>query len=186
MQPAARGPIQPQPSSATLDKGSTAILVLDLTVRCDDPEQVCSQLVGGVSAFLDRARAAGVPVLFTGTHGDDEKPEGRVATGIQRRETEPVLYPDGYDKFMGGELQQLLNSRGVRTVVVIGSSTHLCVMYTATTATRAHGYNVVIPLDGVNTRNPYEHEYALHQLSVLPGAASERVQFTTLPEIEFR
>lgn len=185
MQPTATGPIHPQPKPATLDKSSTAILVLDLTVRCDDPEQVCSQLVGGVGAFLDRARAAGVPVLFTGTYGDEGKPEGRAATGFHRREIEPILYPNGYDKFMGGELQQFLGARGVRTVVVIGSSTHLCVMYTATTATRAHAYNVVIPLDGVNTRNAYEHEYALHQLSVLPGAASERVQFTTLDGIQF-
>lgn len=48
-----------------------------------------------------------------------------------------------------------------------------------------HDYTVVIPLDGVNTRNPYEHEYSLHQLSVLPRGVSQRFLFTTLPMIEW-
>ena len=44
---------------------------------------------------------------------------------------------------------------------------------------------MVIPVDGVNTANPYEHDYALHQLSVLPAGTNKRIHFTTLEGISF-
>lgn len=169
-----------------LDSKVSAVAVLDLTIRCDDAAQACHQLMPGVGAFLDRARGARVPILFTGSVGEKGTPHGRVATALKRREEEPVIYPDGYDKFIGGELQPFLQAHAVQNIVIVGSSTHVAVLYTATTAARVYRYNVVIPIDGVNTRNAYEHDYALHQLSVLPhGSGPIRVQFTNLDMIDF-
>ena len=58
-------------------------------------------------------------------------------------------------------------------------------MYTATAAARIYGYDVVIPIDGVNTANEYENDYALHQLSVLPAGTNKRIRFTTLEGLTF-
>ncbi|HEY3117605.1 MAG TPA: isochorismatase family protein, partial [Chloroflexota bacterium] len=129
-------------------------------------------------------RGAGVPIWFTGTAPEQGTPGGRVATGLRQKDGEPMCFPDGYDKFASGELAEYLTEHNAQNLVIIGSSTHLCVMYTATTAARSGRYQVVIPVDGVNTANPYEHDYALHQLSVLPRA-NERIQFTTLDGITF-
>ena len=41
----------------------------------------------------------------------------------------------------------------------------------ATTAARIYKYDVVIPLDGVNAKRNYEHEYAIHQMTILPASA---------------
>ena len=49
---AQEGPNRPEPKPVALDTKSTAVLVLDLNARCDDPKQVCSKLTGPVSNFL--------------------------------------------------------------------------------------------------------------------------------------
>jgi nicotinamidase-related amidase len=56
---------------------------------------------------------------------------GEVAEPLKRRETEPVLYPDAFDKFMGGTLRDQLNQFGCRSLVVVGSATNFAVLYTA-------------------------------------------------------
>lgn len=159
--------------------------MLDLGTRCDDPEQVCSELMEGVGGMLDRARAFRVPIAFTVSYSARGTPMGEAATALRRRGDEALLFPDAFDKFAGGELQAFLTSHGVRDLVIVGSSTNNAVMYTASAAARVYRYNVIIPVDGVNTRNAYEHEYALHQLSVLPRGSATPVQFTALSMVSF-
>jgi nicotinamidase-related amidase len=177
-------PMRPVPEPIQLDRDTTAVLVLDMSTRCDDPAETCSRLLDGLAQFLDRARAAGVPVVFTVSLMAKGTPLGEVATALKRQPDEAVLYPDGFDKFTGGELRELLEPRGITNLVITGSATNFAVMYTATAAARNYRYNVVLPLDAVNTRSPYEHEYALHQLSVLPSAAV-KIRFSETALIDF-
>ena len=93
-------------------------------------------------------------------------PLGEAAAPLKRRDTEPVLYPDAFDKFAGGELQAILSGAGTENLIVVGSLTNVAVLYTSTAAARVHRYNVIIPLDGVNANSTYEHEYAIHQLGI--------------------
>ena len=86
---------------------------------------------------------------------------------------------------MGGELRDKLNQLECRSLVIVGSATNFAVLYTATTAARIYRYNVVIPLDGVNAKRRYEHEYAIHQLTILPASAHMQFLFTNLKLIEF-
>jgi nicotinamidase-related amidase len=180
------GPNRPKPQPVSLDAASTAVAVLDLTAKCDDPGQVCSLIIPGVSAMLDRARGAGVPIIMTGTILEKGKPEGKATTALNRRDDEPFLFPDGFDKFCDEEFSRFFTERPIKNVVMVGSSTHVCIMYTATAGAREHGYEVVIPIDGVNTGNPYEHDYALHQLTVIPGGAAKHIHFTTLAGLTFK
>jgi hypothetical protein len=60
---AEEGPNRPEAKAVTLDSKSTAVLVLDLNARCDDPKQVCSKITASVGDFLDKARAASVPII---------------------------------------------------------------------------------------------------------------------------
>lgn len=71
-------------------------------------------------------------------------------------------------------------------MIITSSSTNAVVLYTATTAARMHRYNIVIPMDGVNASSKYEHEYSLHQSTVLPSEANKLFQFTNLSMITFR
>ena len=179
------GPNRPEPTNVSLAAAKTAVVVLDLNARCHDPEEVCSQLMEPLGAFLERARDASVPVVFTVSLHFKGTPMGEVAAPLGRRDSEPVLHPDAFDKFAGGELQAILGANNVENLIAVGSLTNVAVLYTSTSAARVHRYNVVIPLDGVNAKSTYEHEYAIHQLSILPAGAGELMRFTRLDMIEF-
>jgi nicotinamidase-related amidase len=178
------GPGMPPTVAVALDPATTAVLVLDMSTRCNDPQQVCREIAPAIAHFLDSARQRGVFIAYTVSAAARGTELGDVWQGFNPRPDEPVLYPDGFDKFVGGELQALLTPRGIRTLVITGSSTNVAVLYTATAAARLYGYDVVIPIDGVNSETPYQQEYALYQLTVLPGMAP-RFRFSTLDQVSF-
>ncbi|HLH23585.1 MAG TPA: isochorismatase family protein [Chloroflexota bacterium] len=178
------GPGLPQTAPVALDPATTAVLVLDMSTRCNDPQQVCREIAPGISRLLDTARQHGVFIAYTVSAAARGTDLGDVWQGFNRRPDEPVLYPDGFDKFVGGDLQALLAPRGIRTLVLTGSSTNVAILYTATAAARLYGYDVVIPVDGVNADTPYQQEYALYQLTVLPGMGPH-FRFSTLDSTSF-
>ena len=181
----AGGPNLPSPKQIALDGGSTAILVLDLTTRCLAPNAPCGTLLSRVGPFLDRVRAAAVPIVFTISLRDLGTELGVVAPALNRAETEAAVSPDSFDKFYGGQLHELLQAAGTENLVIVGAATNVAVMYTSTAAARVHKYNVVIPIDGVTAGSRYENDYALHQLHALPGDSVREVRFSTLSEIGF-
>jgi nicotinamidase-related amidase len=183
---AQEGPNRPEAKPLTLDSKTTAILVLDMNARCDDPKQVCSKIAAPIGDFLDKARTAGAPIIYTVSASAKGKSLGELAVPLKKKEGEVVIYPDAFDKFVGGELQAWLKDRGAKTLVITGSSTNAAVLYTATSAARMYRYNVVIPMDGVNAATQYEHEYSLHQFTVLPSEANKLFQFTRLSMIKFQ
>lgn len=178
----AEGPNRPEPQPVNIDRTTTAVAALDLGNRFG-PEQ--APWLEKVSAFLDQARASSVPIIYSLSLTDRGTPRGEVVPTLKRRETEPVIFPNAFDKFISGELHAFLSERGIHNLIIVGSATNFAVLYTVTTAARVHRYNVVLPLDGVMARNKYEHEYALHQMTVLPAGAAEHIQFTTLAMITF-
>src|SRR5580765_9106994 len=99
---AQEGPNRPEPKPLTLDSKSTAILVLDLNARCDDPKQVCSKITAPLGDFLDKARAASVPIIYTVSTAAKGKPIGELSAPLKRKENEVIIYPDGFDKFYSG------------------------------------------------------------------------------------
>ncbi len=183
---AQEGPNRPEPKPVTLESRSTAVLVLDLNARCHDPKQVCSKLMPALGDFLEKARASAVPIVYTVSAAARGTPLGEVATPLKRREGEPVLYPDAFDKFVGGELLAFLKEKGAKNLIVTGASTNAAVLYTATTAARMHRYSIIVPVDGVIAQTKYEQEYTFHQFTVLPSEANKLFQFTNLSIISFR
>lgn len=180
------GPNRPKPTAISLPVNETAIVVLDLSARCQDPREVCSKLMKPLGNFLERARARSVPIVYTVSAHMRGTPMQEVASPLKRRDTEPVIYPDAFDKFFGGELQSFLSERHVRNLVVVGSLTNVAVLYTSSAAGRVYGYEVILPLDGVNALSKYEHEYAIHQFTILPRDTNKKFHFTKLAKIRFQ
>lgn len=176
----------PQPEPAILDAKRTAVLVLDGSRRWGDPELPCHRIAPGVRKLLDEARKFHVPIAYTVSFAKKGTTEGEVYAGLAPRATEPVFYPDGFDKFTGGELQAFLSSRGVDTLVFTGYRSNICVLHTATTAARELNYTVVLPMDGMAALSDYEQEYTFAHFTVMPKRAASRVTFTKLEMITFR
>jgi len=175
----------PEPKPITLRADKTAVLVLDGSRRWGDPQLPCHKLVPGIRHLLDRARDAGLPIVYTVSYQKRGTPEGEVYSGLARKPSEPVIYPDSFDKFAGGELQSYLSFYGVESLIVTGYRSNICVLHTATTAARELKYRVVIPLDGMAALSQYEQDYTLFHFTVLPKQAAELFSFTTLEMIGF-
>src|SRR5882757_10522586 len=109
------GPNRPEPQSLTLGNKTTSIVVLDLSRRCENSQEVCSKLMLPLAGFLERARQASVPILYTISAAGKGTPLGEVAGPLRQRESEPVLYPDAFDKFMDGDLKEELENRIFRS-----------------------------------------------------------------------
>lgn len=170
----------PLPSKAELKSLTSAILVLDLTSH-GAPDAERGEYLRRVGGFLDYARTKHVPICYTGISlraTEDADPL------LGRRDDEPIWYPAAYDKFYGGEILAFLEQHGTESIVILGSATNNCVLYTATTAARHLPFEVIVPIDGSYVEDPYRHEYALYQLSVLPRPP-KTVQFSTLATTTF-
>src|SRR5215471_18824236 len=102
------GPNRPEPKPLKLDANTTAIAVLDLSRRCENPQEVCSKLLPSLGEFLARARRASVPIVYTISAAAKGTPVGEVAASLDQRASEPILYPYAFDKFFDGELKRHL------------------------------------------------------------------------------
>ena len=178
-------PQLPKPEPITANVHQTAVLVLDGSRRWGNPELPCNRLIPAIPKFLDRARAVGLPIIYTVSFRNKGTPEGQVYTGLNRRVNEPVIYPDGFDKFTGGELQSYLNLFNVDTLIITGYRSNISVLNTATKATRELNYTAIIPIDGMTAKTDYEQEYTLFHFTVLPAQAADRFRFTLLDMIQF-
>lgn len=107
------GPNRPQPRPLKLDVETTSIVVLDLSSRCENPQEVCSKLMLPLAEFLVRARQAVSADSLQISAAAKGTPLGEVAAPLKRQESEPVLYPDAFDKFMDGKLKGQLSIKRI-------------------------------------------------------------------------
>jgi nicotinamidase-related amidase len=111
-------------------------------------------------AWLDQARRrwngryTDVPMCVPGTWGSEICPEVQPAPG------EPVVVKHRFSAFAGTELDLLLRSRRIRTLVVAGVVTYVCVESTVRDAFFAD-YHVVVCSDGVAGWKPEWHRVSL-------------------------
>ncbi|MBN1772978.1 MAG: cysteine hydrolase [Deltaproteobacteria bacterium] len=178
------------------DLGRAALLCVDLEHAFVDPRgaaflPAARAVLPRILALRDAFRAAGLPVVWTRhAHGPrqgrgsmarhwewllrDGTAEARLVPGLQPRHGELVLQKRQYDAFHGTRLADWLARRGVRTVVVTGVMTHLCVETTARAAF-VRDLDVVVPLDACASVDEVLHLAALRTLAngfgVVPTAA---------------
>ena len=177
-------PIEPQP--ITMDANRTALLVLELTDLCADPDYLAAPIIPGVTKLLAKAREAGVLVVFTVPPIFQGKPYGDVYSGFKRRPSEAVFVPDGFDKFSSGQMEKLLSLYDIKTLILTGCKANMAILYTGTTAAVYHNYDVVVPVDGIAATTDYEKEYTLYQFRRYPGGYPQKFTLTTLELISFQ
>jgi len=153
----------PLPVPVTVNAGTTAYLVLDLTTAVCAPNPACVATLPAVADSLAQARAAGALVVYskTVTPGDQVMPQ------VAPLPTDPVVMAKA-DKFLNTDLAQILSSHGIKTVVIVGTKSNGAVMYTAYEA-NARGYTAVVAEDGISADTPFISRYSLFQLLNAPG-----------------
>jgi nicotinamidase-related amidase len=160
---------------------STALLVLDLQRQNCNLERRprCVDSLSSVSRLLERARGAGVTVVYSLTRSADETD---IREEVFPLGGEPVV-KSGVDKFQGTELDKILQDGGIETLIVLGTSAHGAVLHTGTGAA-LRGYQVIIPVDCISSDQPYAEQYTVWHLVNAPGSR-RNVRLTTSAGITF-
>lgn len=165
MQSANTLPAIPAPAAVTLNASDTALLVLDINEVVCRPNPDCMATVPAISALINKARAAKVPVLYSSTANAD----GTIPTlpEIAPRAGEPVVVARA-NKFVGTDLEEQLKKRKIANVVIVGSAANGAVMYTAFHAV-TRGFTAVIAEDGLSSPKPINTVLARYQVLNQPG-----------------
>lgn len=138
----------------------TALLMLDFIKQICSPQLIprCVASLPKVQGLLKEARAKGVHVIYSiafGTSVGDIWPEVAPLPG------EPVVQSVA-DKFFRTDLEKILNEKGVKTVVMVGTAAQGAVLYTASQAAW-RGLKVIVPVDGMSSEDPYVEQYVVQQ-----------------------
>jgi nicotinamidase-related amidase len=177
-------PPVPELKSVTLDGKTTALLILDLMKTNCGTRPRCKATVPHVKVLMDAARAAGAMVFYTLVGGSNPTPADIVDPGIAPRDGEWV-FQRGPDKFLGSPLEQRLKDRGIKTVIVTGTSAQGAVVGTGSGSAQ-RGYKVIVPVDGMSAEDPYNEQYAAwHMYKGGPTIVTEQVTLTRSDMIKF-
>jgi len=154
-------PPVPELKPVTVEPKTTALLVLDLMKTNCGARPRCLATVPNVKKLLDTARANDMMVFYT-LVGASPTPENMVEAALAPRAGEWVAQ-GGPDKFLGSDLEKRLKDKGIKTVIVTGTSAQGAVVGTGSGSAQ-RGYKVVVPVDAMSSEDPYNEQYAAWHL----------------------
>ncbi|MFP5310196.1 MAG: isochorismatase family protein [Actinomycetes bacterium] len=137
------------------DRPATALLVVDVQVGVLAEAHERDRVVGTIAGLVERARAAGTPVVWV-QHADADLPRGSTAwelvPELVREPTEPVVHKSHGDSFEGTDLEDVLAGAGVGRLVVVGAQTDACVRSTLHGAL-VRGYDTLLVREAHTTED---------------------------------
>lgn len=180
-------PAPPVLKDVTLDPKTTALLLLDFNGAQDPTKGPCNKntkprcLAGlpKVKAFLDEARKVGVTIVYS--LGGAGMPAD-IATLIAPKEGDPIV-KSGPDKYINTDLARILEDKGIKTVIATGTASEGAVLMTAAHAALT-GMNVVVPVDGMSSTEPYAEQYVAWHFVNAPGVM-QKSTVTQFSQIKF-
>ena len=174
-------PPAPTPKAVTVDSKTTALFLFDFMADNCGQRPRCVAAVPTLKAIHDRARAAGMMVVYTLPSG------GKIIDpGIAPREGEVLNQtPGGPDKFLGDDLDQRLKAHGIKTVILCGTSAQGVGLGTGSSAVQ-RGYAVVYPVDCLPSESAFREAYAAwHMAGGGPPVTTKNVTVTRTTMIAF-
>ena len=178
-----KAPPVPELKPATLDGKTTALLILDLMKSGCTARPRCVATVPNVKKLHDAARAAGAMVFYTFS-GENPKPADFMDPGFAPRDGEWVAQR-GPDKYLGSGLDERLKARGIKTVIVCGTSAQGVVIGTGSGSAQ-RGYKVIVPVDCMSSDDPYMEQYAAwHMFKGGPAIVTSQTTLTRSDMIKF-
>jgi nicotinamidase-related amidase len=177
-------PPVPELKPVTVASPTTALLVLDfMKVNCGIRPR-CTATLPTVKKLIEEARAHNVMVVYTLVGKGTPTPADMVDPGLAPRSGEWMFQP-GPDKYFGSDLDQRLKDKGIKTVIVTGTSAQGAVVGTGSGSAQ-RGYKVVVPVDGMSSEDPYDEQYAAwHLYKAAPEGIVANVTLTRSDLISF-
>jgi nicotinamidase-related amidase len=161
----------------------TALLVMDFTVQTCTPERRkrCADSVPAVKKFVNEARDNGSLIIYS-VAVPNSKPSD-VLKELAPAVGEEVLPPLGPDKFINSDLEAMLKSKGIKTVVAMGTQAQTSVLHTGGEAA-LRGFKVIVPVDAMSADDLFPELYTAWHLANA-ARISNQVTLTKLDMIKF-
>jgi nicotinamidase-related amidase len=148
-------------SQAAPSLSQSVVIVIDAQREYVDgalPLSGVQNALGEIAALLEKARAAGAPVLHVKHRGrpggafDPAAPRGDIVASVAPRGNEPVIEKLLPNSFAGTDLKAQLDALGHKELILAGFMTHLCVEATARSALD-HGFKANVVAAATATRD---------------------------------
>lgn len=164
-----------------IEPAESAFLVLDIEERtCNaNSRPRCVASVPKIRGFLEKARANGLTIVYSLTSRG--KPE-TILPGVIPVGNEPVV-KSSVDKFYKTDLEKILREKGIKTVIIAGTTAEGAILHTATGAAM-RGFQVIVPIDGMSAGTLYAEQYTAWHLVNAPGSRRSTT-LTRFDMIEF-
>ncbi len=180
-------PPAPVLKPVTVDKSDTALLLLDFNGAQDPSKGPCNTRnkprciasLPKVEKLMEEARKSDLPVIYSITGGASK---ADIADVLAPDPDDPIVQ-SGANKFINTDLEKILNERHIRTVIVTGTASEGAVLNTAAYAA-LKGMNVILPVDGMSSADPYAEQYVAWHFANAPGVSAKTV-LTDIDEIKF-
>jgi nicotinamidase-related amidase len=128
------------------DRPATALMVIDVQQGVVGEAHRRDEVVGNISALVEQAREARVPVVWV-QHSGEELEQGSDAwqyvPELVRSDDEPLVHKTHGDSFAGTDLEEVLAAAGVGHLVVTGAESDACIRSTIHGAF-VRGYDVTL------------------------------------------
>jgi nicotinamidase-related amidase len=169
-------PPAPDLKPVTVTEADTALLVLDFNGAQDPAKGPCNAIhntrciasLPTIQKMLANARAHGVFVVYSVTVAGGP---ADIATTLAPHPGDPIVQ-SGPDKFVHTDLEKILAGKKIKTVIVTGTVAQGAVLDTATDAA-LKGMNVIVPVDGMSSTDPYAEQYVAWHLTHAPGVSAK-------------
>ncbi|MCJ1404646.1 hypothetical protein MMC11_007872 [Xylographa trunciseda] len=166
-------------SPSTASTSDSALVIIDAQqeyasglLKVSNASSSCA----AIKSLLEKYRSAGGAIV----HIHHETPDGapvftpgkevsQPMKGLEALNGEKVIWKHHPGSYAGTDLQEWLDRKGVRKVVLVGYMAHVCVSTTARQASEL-GYDVVLVEDAIGDRD-------------IPGISGDEVSKTVLLEL---
>ncbi|MCX2947721.1 cysteine hydrolase family protein [Lentzea sp. NEAU-D7] len=142
------------------NRPSTALLVIDVQNDVVNDAHNRDEVVANVATLVDKARAAGVDVVWVQHSNAEHMPKGsdgwQFVSELKPAEGEPVVHKTYADSFEATDLEEVLAGRGIGSLVVSGAQTDECIRSTLHGAL-VRGYDALLVSDAHTTEDLSEY-----------------------------
>jgi nicotinamidase-related amidase len=178
-------PPPPELKPVTLEGSTTALLILDMMKTNCGARPRCVATIPNVKRLHDAARTAGAMVWYSLVGSDGEAtPADMIDPKFMPRDGE-WMRQNGPDKFLGSNLEEKLKARGIKTVIVCGTSFQGVGIGTGSGLAQ-RGYKVIVPIDCLSSEDPYMEQYAAwHLFKGGPAVVTSQVTLTRSTMVKF-
>jgi len=181
----AKAPPPPELKPVTVDGSTTALLILDMMKTNCGARPRCVATVPTIKKLHEEARKAGAMVWysFVGSNGNATTAD-QIDPAFTARDGEWARQ-NGPDKFIGSNLDEKLKAKGIKTVIVCGTSFQGVGIGTGGGAAQ-RGYKVIIPIDCLSSEDTYMEQYAaFHLFKGGPAGVTSQVTMTRSTMMKF-